>query len=163
MGRIAAILIVAIIVVFGVVWILGLDKTVAPPAPIDNGNGTSTTTPTTTPATISYKNADSTMIQVTAPLAGQTVAPVFTLSGQARGPWYFEASFPIEILDPNGARLLMVPVQAQGEWMTTEFVPFSTQVSVPNYRGPATLILHKDNPSGMPENDASISMPIVIQ
>ena len=47
--------------------------------------------------------------------------------------------------------------------MTPNFVPFSFQVTIPNYKGTATLILHNDNPSGLPENAASISIPVTIQ
>ena len=160
MGRVFAIALVAVIVIFGIIWILGLNRSpaaVVEPNPIENEN------PTTTPATLSYVNADATKIRILSPLPGSIVPPNFALTGEARGPWFFEASFPIEIVDPNGTRILMMPVQAGAEWMTTEFVPFSTQVSVPGYRGPATLILHRDNASGLPEHDARVSFPIIIQ
>lgn len=117
-----------------------------------------------TPLTPAYKNASSDKIYVTAPLPGAELGKNFKVTGQARGNWYFEASFPIEVLDKNGKQLVIKPVQAQGEWMTTEFVPFSVDVTIPgSYVGPATLVLHQDNPSGLPENEASMSFPITIE
>lgn len=113
---------------------------------------------------IVYKNADKDMIVVENIPAGVTVLPEFKAFGQARGTWYFEASFPVEVVAADGRRLAMVPAQAQGEWMTEEFVPFIAAVQITeDYSGPATLILHKDNPSGEASRDASVEIPIVIQ
>lgn len=111
---------------------------------------------------IAWFNTNENMIVVDTPKVGM-VGSTFTVSGKARGGWYFEASFPLEVRDGNGNLLIQMPVQAQGEWMTPEFVPFSETVTIANYKGAATLILHKDNPSGLPENDASVSIPIIIQ
>lgn len=111
-----------------------------------------------------YMNANADRIVVDTPLPGGTVGNTFTVSGKARGGWYFEASFPLSVVSSANAQLVEMPVQATGDWMTSEFVPFTASVSVPaSYKGPATLILHNDNASGLPENDASISIPIVIQ
>lgn len=109
-----------------------------------------------------WNNADEDMITLDLIKPGVNVLPNFTVTGQARGMWFFEASFPIEVLDKDGNQLTMVVAQADGEWMTENFVPFSANVSVGGYSGPATLILRKDNPSGLPEHDASVSIPIVI-
>lgn len=101
------------------------------------------------------------MIQVTSPGAGATVGSPLTISGRARGTWYFEASFPVKLLDGNGNQIAIAPAQAQGEWMTEDFVPFSVTLT---YTKPATpngtLILQKDNPSGEPQFDASIFIPV---
>lgn len=110
-----------------------------------------------------YENADTNTIRITTPLPGATVSSTFSVQGAARGGWYFEANFPYEIRDEQGALLDQGPVTAGGEWMTTEFVPFSFVVSVPGYSGAATLTLRNDNPSGLPENASSISIPIVVQ
>jgi hypothetical protein len=116
-----------------------------------------------TVAQATYANADEHLIKVALPLPGETVDATFTVLGQARGNWYFEASFPLEVRAEGGRVLVQMPVQAQGDWMTTEFVPFSAHVTVSDYRGSATLVLHNDNASGLPEHDRSISIPIVIQ
>ena len=102
-------------------------------------------------------------VNVTAPLQNATVAKQFTVSGEARGNWYFEASFPIKIQDANNNQVGAGIAQAQEEWMTTEFVPFIATVTVENYSGPATLVLLKDNPSGLPEHDDSVTFPVIVQ
>jgi len=99
------------------------------------------------------------------------VGKEFSVIGQARGYWFFEASFPVQLLDKDDNVLATGIAQAQpdsetGEinWMTENFVPFKADLKAPaSYIGPATLILHKDNPSGLPEHDASISFPITIE
>ena len=108
-------------------------------------------TPTPTPV------ADD-MIQIDEPLPGAEISSPLTVRGRARGNWYFEASFPIVLTDWDGRILATVPAQAQGDWMTTEWVPFEAVIefdvdtSVSN-RG--SLILKKDNPSGLPQYDDS--------
>lgn len=121
--------------------------------------------PTSTPApTATYHNADANMIIVDAPTPGASVGKTFAVSGRARGNWYFEATFSVDVVSSTGTRLVRSPVQAQGAWMTTEFVPFSTTIAIPGaYEGPATVVLRNDNASGLPENDKSVSIPIVIQ
>lgn len=101
---------------------------------------------------------------VEAPSKNQEIKSPLTVKGSAPGNWYFEASFPIELKDENGKTLTKVPVQAQGEWMTTDYVPF--EISIPfivKTKQKGTLILHRDNPSGLPENDQSIEIPIVLE
>lgn len=131
-----------------------------------------TETPTTTPLTnvptgprATYDNATPDMIVVTSPAPGATVGQTFTVEGQARGGWYFEASFPLEVRSATGTTIALMPVQAEGEWMTSSFVPFATTTvkTAAWYTGPALLILRNDNPSGLPENAASIEIPIIIQ
>ena len=109
-----------------------------------------------------WHNANKDMITLDLIKPGVTVLPTFTVTGQARGTWYFEASFPVEVLDKDGRRLASTAAKANGDWMTDNFVPFSATLTIENYSGPATLVLHKDNPSGLPENEASVSIPIEV-
>lgn len=155
---------VAVIAFAAGVWYMGgFEPT--PTTPTTSATSTDTKPIPSAPAAFQavYDNADSNMIQVTSPVPGAMLPPTFSISGKARGGWYFEASFPYQILDANGAKIAEGPVQASGDWMTPEFVPFTLSVTVPNYKGKATLVLKNDNPSGLPENDASVSIPIVIQ
>ena len=101
-------------------------------------------------------------VQVESPTERQVVSSRFTVSGQARGFWFFEASFPVEITDENGNQLLIVPAQAKEDWMTEDFVPFEVLIDVGDYEGRAWVILHRDNASGLPEHDASVRIPIII-
>jgi hypothetical protein len=48
--------------------------------------------------------------------------------------------------------------------MTSEPVAFIAKIKIPTtYIGKATIILKKDNPSGLPKNDASMAFPITIE
>lgn len=112
--------------------------------------------------TITYTNSSVEMITVDSPLPGATVLKDFVVTGKARGTWFFEASFPIQVLSKDGNVLAQGIAEAQSDWMTTNFVPFKATIKIPeSYTGTATLVLKKDNPSGLPEHDASISFPII--
>ncbi len=113
---------------------------------------------------VTYVNSSAEMITVDLPFPGAVTGKSFSVIGKARGAWFFEASFPVQVLDKNGGVLAQGIAQAQGDWMTSEFVPFKADIRVPDpYIGPATLVLKKDNPSGLPEHDASISFPFTIE
>ncbi len=116
------------------------------------------------PEKITYSNASADLIAVELPFPGAVTGKDFKVIGKARGTWFFEASFPVKVLDKDGKLLAVAIAQAQSDWMTEDFVPFTANVSVPqSYIGPATLLLQKDNPSGLPSHDASISFPITIE
>ncbi|MEX2014127.1 MAG: Gmad2 immunoglobulin-like domain-containing protein, partial [Parcubacteria group bacterium] len=84
-----------------------------------------------------------------------------TVLGEARGNWYFEASFPVRVLDANGKELGRGIAQAEGEWMTTNFVPFRATVRFsPPTTETGTVVFQKDNPSGLPEHDAEVKVPV---
>jgi len=100
---------------------------------------------------------------VTTPEPNQTINSPLIVEGEARGNWFFEASFPIELVDNQGKILGQSFVQAQSDWMTENFVPFKGEL---NYQVTATttgkLILRNDNPSGLAQNDKKIEMPVLI-
>jgi len=101
--------------------------------------------------------------------AGTVVSSPLVIAGRARGTWFFEAGFPVLITDSSGTVMGEGVASAQGEWMTEDFVPFTATLafSMPNTEGKTdsvrrgTLILKNDNPSGLPENDLSLNIPIV--
>jgi hypothetical protein len=116
------------------------------------------------PEKISYINSSENLIVVELPFPGAVVGKSFTVIGKARGTWYFEASFPIKVIDKDGNVLAEVVAQAEGDWMTENFVPFKSEIKIPSsYIGPATMVFKKDNPFGLPEHDASISFPITVE
>lgn len=99
-------------------------------------------------------------VKVQLPRPNGNVVHNFTVTGEARGTWFFEASFPVQVRDPQNIVVGQGIAQANGEWMTEDFVPFTAPVVVKDYTGPATLVLIKDNPSGLPEHDDSVEFPI---
>ena len=102
------------------------------------------------------------LIRVAEPGPGEEIQSPLTVKGQARGYWFFEASFPVKLLDGNGKEIAVGIAQAEEEWMTTEFVPFSVTFSFQKpMTGTGTLVLKKDNPSGLPEHDDELRIPVV--
>lgn len=106
----------------------------------------------------------SNFIVVDAPLPNTAIKSPLLISGKARGTWYFEASFPVELLDANGKQLVIMPIQADGEWMTEDFVPFHATLSWSTSTTPTgTLVFHRDNPSGLPEHDKELRVPVILE
>lgn len=92
--------------------------------------------------------------------SNQIISSPITITGEAR-KWYFEASFPVELVDGNGKQLAIGPAQAQGDWMTADFVPFTITLTFPKpTTSTGTLIFRNDNPSGLPENQEEYRIPV---
>lgn len=104
-------------------------------------------------------------IKVTNIKEGQNIYSPLFIEGRARGYWYFEASFPIELVDLEGNILGSTIAHAQADWMTTEFVDFIAymEFNKPQNSNKAILVLNKDNPSGNPEMDQAIFIPVIIK
>ena len=106
------------------------------------------------------------LIMVSYPLPQGTVASPLVVKGKARGGWYFEGSFPVTLTDAQGNVLVESYATAQGEWMTSEYVPFTSTLkyTLPTGSAPIKgfLILKKDNPSGEPQFDNSLTIPITL-
>lgn len=102
------------------------------------------------------------LVKVTEPRPGEKAASPLNIQGEARGYWFFEASFPVKLFDEQGTQLAHGLAQAQGEWMTEDFVPFEATLNfaVPAGAKKGNLILEKDNPSGLPENADSFRVPV---
>lgn len=102
------------------------------------------------------------LIVIETPRPGQTISNPVVIQGKARGNWYFEASFPAQLIDANGKILGTMPIQATENWMTTEFVPFTATMdfTIPSTKT-GILILKKDNPSGLPEYDDELRVPVI--
>ena len=84
------------------------------------------------------------------------------ITGQARGGWYFEATFPIQLTTVHGLVLGNTYAQAQGDWMTENFVPFSATLdfTLPVDIDQGEIIFEKANPSGLPEHGVEYRIPI---
>ena len=99
--------------------------------------------------------------RLTSPLPGEVINSPVTIEGEARGTWYFEASFPILLYDSDGTLLGTAIAQAQGDWMTEDYVPFTAALEFsPPAADTGTLVLERSNPSGLPENSGEIHIPI---
>lgn len=122
---------------------------------------TSTPTSVATTSTTTASTTQTMEIQVTSLSTNQVVSSPLTIAGTARGPWYFEGSFPVTLLDGNGKIIAQAPAKATSDWMVSTLVPFSVTLT---FTKPATatgtLIFKNDNPSGLPQNAKSMSFPV---
>lgn len=104
------------------------------------------------------------LIRIHTPTPQARITSPLIVSGKARGNWFFEGSFPIQVVNWDGLIIGEGHATAQGEWTTTEFVPFTGTISytlptgTPYNKG--TVIFKKDNPSGLSEHDDVREVPI---
>lgn len=109
------------------------------------------------------------LIRIESPSSNEEISSPLLMSGQARGYWFFEASFPVILVDWDGKIIAQGIATAQDEWMTEDFVPFKAEIEFekPEFIGDfskrGALIFKKDNPSGLPEHDDALEIPIVFK
>ena len=100
-------------------------------------------------------------IQIDTPRPNGVVTSPLTIEGRARGTWYFEATFPVILEDASGTVLVSGTARATGDWMSEDFVSFTAELT---FGKPAategTLILQRANPSGQPENEEALRLPV---
>lgn len=90
------------------------------------------------------------------------------ITGEARGNWFFEASFPVSLTNWDGLIIAEGIATTTSDWMTTDFIPFTASLEFvnpynpgdPDFMKKGTLILKKDNPSDLPENDDALEIPV---
>lgn len=101
------------------------------------------------------------VVAVAEPAANGSVTSPVRVVGMAPGAWFFEASFPYQLVGPDGAVLSSGAVTAQSDWMTEALVGFEASIEFEVASDTdAVLVLMKDNPSALPENDASFELPL---
>ena len=108
-----------------------------------------------------YVSSKGVLIKVYVPASGTTLRNPLIVLGEVPGNWSFEASFPAILKDAKGSIVAQTPAQVIGAWTTSDLVPFSLKLPyVPPSSGDGSLVLQKDNPSGLAANDDSVSIPI---
>ena len=118
-----------------------------------------------TTTTIPNESIKTDIIRLNTPLPNQIISSPLVIKGQARGSWFFEASFPVFLTNWDGLIIAQGVAQAKSDWTTTDFVPFEATltfvVDKKAYSNKGTLILKKDNPSDLPKNDNSLEIPVI--
>lgn len=111
--------------------------------------------------TSEYRSIKGEIIKVDVPLANAKISSPLTIKGEVKGDWSFEGSFPISLVDASGNELVESFATLNGEWMTSNHVPFTANLI---FSKPTTttgkLILKKDNPSDIRELDDSVEIPV---
>lgn len=114
--------------------------------------------PTASPTATPYKD----LIVLHTPESEGSIASPLMVTGEARGNWFFEASFPVILTNWDGLIIAEGIATAQGDWMTEDFVPFtaSLEFTKPEYGERGFLILQKANASGLPEHDDALEITV---
>ncbi len=150
-----------IIVIVGALIVFFIISKVGPeaPAPVVEEPGI------VVPAEIELMSLKGVKIYITAPKEGDGVTSPLVVKGRAPGNWFFEANAGLTLTDWDGLIIAEGNIMADGEWMTTEYVPFTGTLAFtkPAYGERGTLILKKDNPSGEPQFDDSAELTIKFQ
>jgi len=110
-------------------------------------------------------NCKAGIIVVDSPAPGETIVSPLTVSGRARGAWFFEGDFPMNIVDTDGSLIGQGYCTAKGPWMTDKFVPFEGTIvfKKPVSVNKGVLRLRKDNPTGLPIHDDALEIPVFIR
>jgi hypothetical protein len=109
------------------------------------------------------------LIKIYSPRPNTAIQSPLVVTGTARGSWFFEGSFPVTLVDWDGLIIGegIAKTNAGANWMTKDFVPFTAtltfKVNKKAYSNKGTLILRKDNPSGLPQNNDSLEIPVVFK
>lgn len=110
-------------------------------------------------------NCRSDFIFLDSPRPGAHISSPLTVKGRARGIWFFEGDFPLALLDGQGRKIADSYATAKGEWMTKDFVEFE---GIIHFQRPfaglkGTLVLKKDNPTGLPQFDDALKIPVYLK
>jgi hypothetical protein len=101
-------------------------------------------------------------VRVSAPNAEDLVTSPARVAGNVTGGgWFFENTFPVKVLDGDGKVLGQGQAQALTDWESTGTVPFAAVIpfAAPRFAA-GSIVLSRDNPSGLPQNGQSFSIPV---
>ncbi|MFA6392164.1 MAG: GerMN domain-containing protein [Patescibacteria group bacterium] len=154
------IIIVILIVVIGVMifYLIQNDGVNSNSSLNSNGQQDTNTAINTNSNTNSAMQSD---VQVTKPVPDETVNSPLTVAGRAKGSWFFEAVFPVQIVDENDKQIGYGNAEAIGDWQTENYVDFTALLTFT--KGSATagfLVLQNANPSGIKSLEKELRIPI---
>ena len=88
---------------------------------------------------------------------------ILSYRGVIKGGYFFEGNILINVLGADQKVLKKSNAVAKTDWMTAGPVEFEGNIDFAGLtKGPAYLEIHNDNASGLPQNDKSILIPIII-
>lgn len=88
---------------------------------------------------------------------------IIKVNGMARGKWFFESSFPVRLYDCSGNLIGSGLATSEADWMTDKFITFTASFKFDYPKGESlTLVLQKDNPSGLKEYADQLELPILL-
>lgn len=124
---------------------------------------TTATTQQQEPPRATIAPVDSTHASVSAPLVGARTKSPITVTGIAPNDWFFEASFPVTLVDENNQTLAQAPAQAQSDWTVQGPIQFKAELSfLVLQETRATLVLQEDMP-GENATPREVRVPVVLE
>lgn len=106
------------------------------------------------------------MVVVSKPVLGEVISSPLIVEGTARGGWFFEGSFPIDITDIEGNIIAQkyATTKDGADWMVGREVeiPFEGEIqfTVPEGVTEGYVVFKKDNPSDLRELDDQFAIPV---
>lgn len=132
------------------------EETVTPVAsPIPTVTPSAAPQATPTPTT-------SVTLRLDSPKPHQTIQSPLLIEGALPGNWFFEGQITARLETESGSVIAEMPLKAQGSWMTESQVSFSEvmKFTKPRDANTAVLIITNANPSGLPENNKELQIPL---
>lgn len=105
-------------------------------------------------------------VEIISPLAGSSVDSPIEIQTRLPGNWLFEASAPVVLTNRDGLIIAEGTITTPDDRMTTDLVvatgSISFELDPDSYSDQGYLILQKANPSGLPENDEAVEIPVLL-
>ncbi len=150
--------VVFVVIIIALLWVLFFYN----PAKIPPG-----AVPAETSTPIAIVSGDGTLAIATSSLQpDMIVASPLALGGTVTGGgWFFEATFPIEIIAADGRTVLgTTTARAEADWASTGTVPWSAVLVFNAPHGSSGYVLFKsDNPSGDLSKGKALQVPVRFQ
>ena len=102
------------------------------------------------------------LIKVEQPKENATVSSPVEIKGEAKGIWFFEATAPVRLVTEGGQEIAEGFLEAKGEWMTEDWVPFEGELEFETKEKRGYLIFSRANASGKPEHDRTLRVPVIL-
>jgi len=100
-------------------------------------------------------------IRITSPQPNDIVTSPLVITGEARGTWYFEGEFPVDLYDKDCIKIGEGYASAQEFWMVPDFVSFQATIEFdPGDSTTGMLVLGKHNPTGCVQFDDNLLVPV---
>lgn len=130
---------------------LFLSTACSPAAPVDMKEGMNES---------SASSAASMEVTVVSPAPDSLVTSPLIVKGKAINTWFFEGSVPVGLLDADGNEIVFIGAMTQDDWMTEGQHEFEATLSFATAAEKGFVVIRKDNPSGDPERDAEVRIPV---
>lgn len=108
---------------------------------------------------------DENSIQLLLMESNMEISSPFTIHGRVNGNGWvgFEGQVgTVELINSEGTSIMTAILTATTEW-TQLPTNFESTLSFSGYEGPATLVFHNENPSGLPEKNKTLTLPVILK